>query len=81
MAPKEKAMELVGKYFNASFNCKDCNMPYCDVRCTSLHESEAKQCAIIAVDEILNFQENLIVTEGSLAYQYWIKVKAEIEKL
>ncbi len=25
MTPQEKAEELVDKYFNASFNCKECN--------------------------------------------------------
>jgi len=31
MTPKEKAKELVDKYLNADFNCKDCDMPVCDM--------------------------------------------------
>ena len=53
MTPKEKAKELIGKYINASFNCTDCDTPYCDIKCTSLSKFEAKLCALIAVNEIL----------------------------
>jgi hypothetical protein len=71
MIPKEKAEELVDKYLNASFNCKDCDMPYCDIRCTQLMKSEAKVCALIAVDEIIS-----LVGRYS---NYWQEVKQEIE--
>ena len=71
--PKEKAKQLVGDYLNASFNCYGCVMPYCDIQCTKLSINEAKQCALIAVDEILNIQ---VVKDG-----YWYEVKTEIEKL
>ena len=71
MEPKEKAKELVDKYLNASFNCKDCDMPYCDIRCTQLMKSEAKVCASIAVDEIIS-----LVGRYS---NYWQEVKQEIE--
>lgn len=76
MTPKEKAKELVDKYLNAPFNCKDCDMPYCDIRCTQLMKSEAKQCALIAVDEILNTG-----TLGSLLEEYYKEVKQEIINL
>jgi hypothetical protein len=74
MTAKEKAEELVNKYLNASFNCKGCDMPFCDVGCTNLIEIEAKQCALIAVDEIL------ICCIGSHE-DYWQQVKQEITNL
>jgi hypothetical protein len=76
MDPKEKALELVQKYFKSN------HQPY--------GFKDAKQCALIAVDEILealkidldkdlstidvaNFVSNKII--------YWEEVKQEIEKL
>jgi hypothetical protein len=76
MKAKEKAKELVDKYLNASFNCKDCDMPYCDVGCTQLMEIEAKICSLIAVDEILDTG-----ALGNLLEEYYLKVKQEIEQL
>ena len=71
MTPKEKARELVDKF-----------MSYAD----SNHYgsiASAKQCALIAVDEIINanpnypeFKEN----EGT-PIRYWEVVKQEIENL
>jgi len=82
MTPKEKAQELVDKYLNASFNCKDCDMPYCDMKCTILSFNEAKQCAVIAVDEIIAsnpiaFDED----DNCIEKQWWQEVKKEIELL
>lgn len=66
MTPKEKAKELVNKYLQVYDGRVD----------------KAKQCALIAVDEIIN---------NSLEYMgckhedgeiiYWKQVKNEIEKL
>jgi len=39
----------------------------------------AKQCALIHVNGFLEFHEHLFITEGSIAYQYWQKVKSIIE--
>jgi hypothetical protein len=82
MTPKEKAKELADKYLNASFNCKGCDMIYCDIKCNILAMFEAKECALIAVDEILNaidwdYYEGSAQTE----HNYWQEVKQEIEKL
>jgi hypothetical protein len=41
----------------------------------------AKQCALIAVDEMLDFRNGLYMNEGSIVYQYLMDVKQEIEKL
>lgn len=80
---KEKAEELVGKFYEF--------MPFRDCKLTSCIESEdliidmeklsAKQCAIIAVDEIIkeNYKHG---TQLSLDRQeYWLSVKEEIIKL
>jgi hypothetical protein len=78
MSAKDKAKELVDKYLNASFNCKDCDMPFCDVPCTMLNLSEAKECALICVDELIILG---VFTTGSIADQYYSEVKKEIQKL
>ncbi len=65
MTPKEKAKELVEAM---AFSCRECD-----------YEAKAKQCALIAVDEIIN------VIIGSYDYElenkYWQEVKQEIEKI
>ena len=73
MTPKDKALELYNKYEQLGRDF---------TRGVSMKEF-AKQCALIAVDEILNsnpnypeFKEN----EGT-AIRYWEVVKQEIEKL
>jgi hypothetical protein len=65
MNPKNKAKELVDKFTLVGLQ----------------QRNEGIQCALIAVDEMLNFQENLIITEGSMPYHYWNEVKKQIEKL
>jgi len=85
MTPKEKAKKLVNKYLNAPFNCKDCDMPYCDVGCTQLMESEAQECALIAVDEILNTNTLEIRYCGYVKLcekhlEFWQEVKKEIQE-
>jgi hypothetical protein len=64
MTPKEKAKELVEKYAIWSWNETVCDYEV------------AKQCALIAVDEILN-----CLFEIDNSYYWWQEVKQEIEKL
>ena len=47
----------------------------------SLFEEEAKRCALIAVDEILNNIDFTSMINGTDDYNYWQEVKQEIEKL
>lgn len=61
MTPKEKAEELVNRF----------NLP------SGLMSIERKQCALIAVDEILNLCWN----GNKTALNYWEQVKEEIESL
>ena len=72
MTPSEKAKELVNKYrYFTEFSCIN----------------SAKQCTLIAVDEIintLNFDIRDIDVRGSILLDlidYWREVKQEIEKL
>jgi hypothetical protein len=64
MTPKEKAIQLVE---SMSFSCRECD-----------YEAKAKQCALIAVDEIINVTIFFYLYEEK---EYWDKVKTEIENL
>jgi hypothetical protein len=63
MTPKEKAKKLVEAM---AFSCRECD-----------YEAKAKQCALIAVDEILS----VIWINLDDEVDYWAEVKQEIEKL
>ena len=76
MTPKEQAKELIDEYLNASFNCKECDMPYCDSPCTILNLYEAKQCALITVNKIIEILWHTYKNENE--YRYWQEVKQEI---
>jgi hypothetical protein len=72
MTPKEKAKELVSK-----FNFEHTGQTYI------LHQTvdESKRCALIAVDEMIDIRNGLYINEGSIAHQWLLDVKHEIEKL
>jgi hypothetical protein len=66
MTPKEKAQKLVERYYNHS-------------KCNLLSPFEAKQCALIAVDEILKAVDNPDETYlMKHSVNYWTEVKKEI---
>jgi hypothetical protein len=79
MTPKEKAKELYDKFYMAIPNDE-----------MGLNDEASRQCALIAVDEILKLEnpntynylteskEHLIV---QIADNYWQEVKKEIENL
>ena len=77
ITPKEKAEELVEKYFRDELLHYD------------LSYIQAKECALIAVDEIINSSPSLpILGDGGtfgedieLSKIYWQEVKEEIKKL
>jgi hypothetical protein len=85
MTPKEKAISLVDSYRNILMNeDSECGE---EILCTVI----AKKCALIAVDELLEF-ENRVIEEwrnyfegkgGSMKVEriFWEEVKYEIEKL
>ena len=70
MTPKEKAKELVKKMYEVRSG---------SVSMITLHF--AKQCALIAVDEILNTIEYSSQADELSKISYWEKVKNEINKL
>lgn len=73
MKPKEKAKELIKK-FSPLVTTWDC---YWDApRNEDDVIVDAKQCAIIAVDEILKLQ----LIDG-YDHEFWQEVKQELEKL
>jgi hypothetical protein len=73
MTPKEKAQELVNKMYNVDA------IDYFDG--LSMQHKYAIRCALIAVDEMLDFRNKLYMNEGSLVHKYLFEVKQEIEKL
>ena len=74
MTPKEKAEELIRKYYRWGLH-KDGQ---------SLSWLESKECALIAVDEILQnvYDDHATIGRQNLTdKEYWTEVKQEIEKL
>lgn len=73
MAPKEKAEEVVRKYYSFGLNNP----------AQSFSWYECKQCALIAVDEVIENLVDLSNVEFVFIYQvdYWKEVQQEIEKL
>ena len=72
MSAEDKAKELVEKFQKQIFF---------DITNERLDIEEAKGCALICIDEMLEWKEALFVTEGSMAYQWLLHVKQEIQKL
>jgi len=70
MTPKEKAKELKDKYMNVKWQ---------------IYLDDAKQCALIAVNELIESHLLLYTTHDSepsiRCKRYWKEVKQEIEKL
>ena len=71
MTPKEKAEELVTRYRKKIISFLSDNMK----------EMNAKECALIAVDEIINLINSKARDKTYELIPYWEKVKQEIEKL
>ena len=69
MTPREKANELYSKYDDL-LN-KDFGNPI-------VFDNQLKQCASIAIDEIIKFGNQVGIREPMM---YWNKVKEEIENL
>ena len=72
MTPKEKAIELYNKFYNTSSHPHH----------VESRKNNAKQCALIAVDEIIKsnpikFDED----DNCIASYWWKEVKQEIEAL
>ena len=71
MVPKEKAYDLMIKYFKLSY-CND----------TKERHYNAKDCALIAVAELLgDIDDSILHPQNKEAIDYWQNVKKELEKL
>jgi hypothetical protein len=73
MTPKEKAEELVHNFKKYSYYPKTND----DLLFVNELNKNAKQCALIAVDEILN----AVTAIADKRYDYWKEVRQELEKL
>ncbi len=76
--PKEKAEELVNKFENIDIEYNDSIEGNCFMTMTKLN---AKQCAIEAVDEIIEAIFWHPLESPNQELEYWQEVKQEIEKL
>jgi len=77
MTPQEKALELVKKFYPILGGINPADWEY-------FNKEEAKQCAIIAVDEIIAELPEYLFGHPILVEKrinYYEEVKTEIEKL
>ena len=76
MTPQEKSIKLIDQYRLILIHSEtDAGE---EILCTTI----AKQCALVAVDEILNQDAAAFdVTEREYHFGYWQNVKQELEKL
>ena len=78
MTPKEKAINLIKQFRNVEWIEEDREI----IKVKWLQGDEAKQCALIAVDEIIkavNDPDDTFLSKDGI--DYWENVKKEIEKL
>ena len=83
MEPKLKAQELVDKFYQTTPNEYFVNEPI-GIKGRYKSWEQAKQCALIAVDEILKLENNNgFYFDGTnvTSISYWQEVKQEIENL
>ena len=74
MTPKEKAIELVNKFNHFRDTKKKEYIIYQD-------PTESIRCALIAVNELIEFTYNYTDYNEKSTKEYWQEVKQEIEKL
>jgi hypothetical protein len=82
MTPKEKAEELIEKFIE--FSDTDFDAVGCPIYSSQI--KSAKQCALIAVDEIIAAVKHAldyfdITRDFGAEPNFWQQVKSEIEKL
>jgi hypothetical protein len=81
MTPKEKAIELMDKYWELDVDDK-----------APVFTEKCKQCALIAVEQMLSEYQSMSDLESKIVINnevkfvvhqlvYWMEVKQEIEKL
>jgi hypothetical protein len=70
MTPRDKAIELMDKYWQLDVDDK---APVWTEKC--------KQCCLIAVDELIEVASDYCDFDETITKKYWQEVKQEIEKL
>jgi hypothetical protein len=70
MTPKEKAIELIKKFSSFAHD---------EFGHEKINNYKSKQCALIAVDEIIESVNDEHVSD--IFIEFWQEVKTEIEKL
>ena len=80
MTPKEKAEELIKRFNKVEIfiNIEPSNI---ETDLKNVDCDASKQCALIAVDEIINSIVIFDLTAAENQFTYWEEVKQEIEKL
>jgi hypothetical protein len=74
MSAEQKARELYLKMLSWQSECHK----YLE---RNIISTAAKKCALIAVDEMIDIRNGLYINEGSIAHQWLLDVKQEINKL
>ena len=78
MTPQKKAENIYNNYLiDVKFTMEDCSFTYRGNTYELCVKKTAKQCALIAVEEIINS----MTVATSIYISYWQEVKHEIEKL
>jgi hypothetical protein len=77
MTPEEKAKELVNKFAKINLETFIYEDGLWDYK-YSLEDDEAKQCALIAVDELIY---ECLTSGNFIKKPYWEQVREEIKKL
>jgi hypothetical protein len=83
LTPLEKALELVDKFYQTTPNEAFINEPY-GIATEYKAWEQAKQCAIIAVEELIRIAPWGSDIDGEIendSKEYYIEVKQQIEKL
>ncbi len=79
MTPKEKAIELVNKFYG--YILYENESVYSE-KMLRVFKIKAKNCALIAVDELIKESEmNHLFLNAGVSIYYWQEVKKEIEAL
>lgn len=81
MTPKERAKELVDKLYQTTPNEQWYNPPVGSISAKYNSWQQAKQCALIAVDEIIEAIDWHEYETPNKETDYWYEVKTEIENL
>ena len=84
MKPETKAKELVDRFINLIQYDFISDLHWYDTRNNKYNDyvkKDAKKCALIAVDEIIEQNNIWIKHTGKGTNNYWQEVKQEIEKL